>query len=293
MINHENGEKALYENLVQSGPAYRLIVHESPSWLEIKDKMPNTEMIEILSDKKAQEYKGTVDRFFALITEASPTVEISGRLTPTENLTTDLRRMLSYVLIAHDYKARIYEDDILQLELPLSSILKPSGIFSEEAIRRVEFVENLVNGYKKDAITTISINNDSRIFHDLMDLLKISEIEVLSESNYLFGVVKAEKDMVKRDIKEKTTEIIKNKYFPYLAGGVTLALSYISSLREMEAILSLLTGVGAEFLSKYDFREYAPPVQDPQLFRLGKEDMGVFSYQPFNYEYKILIPKRP
>ncbi len=52
VVNNLDGQKILYENLVQSGPAYGLVVHESPQWLEIKDKMPNADMIEIISEKK-------------------------------------------------------------------------------------------------------------------------------------------------------------------------------------------------------------------------------------------------
>ncbi len=292
-INDEMGEKILYENLVQSGPAYKLVVHESPSWLEIKDNMPDSEMIEVLSEKKAQEYKDAVSRFFSPITETSPTCLINGKIEFTENLTMDLRRALSYILIAHDHKARIYEDDILELELNLSDILIRSGVFAEDAVKRVELVENLIKGYKKDIIETISVNKDPRIFHDLMDLLDEQEIKALSEGNYLFGFIGVEKDVLKRDVNQKITNVIKNKYLPYLSGGAALALSYILSLRDLEGVLALLAGLGTEILSGYDFREYAPPVQDPQLFRLGKSPSGVFSYQPFNYDFKIAITKLP
>lgn len=104
-INDMDGQKILYENLVESGPAYKLIVHESPSWLEIRDKMPG--MIQIISGEEAENYKQIVNKFFSPITEAAQYYIVNNNKVPMENLTIDLRRALSYILIAHDYKARI------------------------------------------------------------------------------------------------------------------------------------------------------------------------------------------
>lgn len=106
IINDKDGQKLLYENLVQSGPAYKLIVHESTAWLEIKNQMFWHEALEIIPNKKAEEYKELVYRFFSPVTEAAPYVIIGQEKYPTANLTADLRRVLSYVLIAHDYKSK-------------------------------------------------------------------------------------------------------------------------------------------------------------------------------------------
>jgi hypothetical protein len=210
-------------------------------------------------------------------------------------LTLKLRRALSYILIAHDFKARIYEDDILEparARFELSETLKKSGVFSEEAIQRVKFVESLIKGYRKDSINTLSVNRDARIFNDLMDLLDKIEIQTLSEKNYLFGVVKAQKDILKREIKERITQIIKNEWFPYLIERATeLVLSYVHNLGQMEKALVFLSEVGAKILSKYDFREYAPPVQSPDLFELVKDFEFTFSYTPFNYEVKVFVAR--
>lgn len=287
-INGLEGEKILYENLVQSGPAYKLIVHESTSWEEIKDKMPRAEMIEILPNKRAQEYKEVVNKFFSPITEAARYYVIEDKKYPMENLTLDLRRALSYILIAHDFKARIYEDDILK-PIELSEILKRQNVFSEEAIQRVEFVENLIRAYQKDSVSALSVNRDARIFKDLMDLLDKEEIQILSEKDQLFGVIKVQKDMLKREIKERITQVIRNEWFPYLTETAAMALSYVFNIGAMEKALRLLTRVGAKVLSRYDFREYAPPIQSPDLFELVKDSEFTFSYTPFNYEVKIFI----
>jgi len=293
-INNRDGQVLLYENLVQSGPAYKLIVHESPSWWNIKDNMPDADMIEILSEKQAQEYVEIVNRFFSPVTEAVPYYIVNGQKVPIENLTIDLRRALSYILIAYDYKARIFEDDIVKYDFKfkVSDLLKRrKDVFSEEAIKRVEFVERLISGYQTDNIAALSVNKDSRIFNDLMDLLQKEEIRLLSEKNYLFGVLKVQKNRLKREIKELITRIVKNEWFPYITGGVTLALSYIFSLNEIRPILTYLSSLSAKILSKYDFREYAPPVQAPRLFELAKNETAFFSYKPFNYAVKILVPQ--
>ena len=299
VINNEDGQKILYENLVQSGPAYKLIVHESPSWLEIKDKMPKRDMVEILSDKKAQEYKGLVDRFFSPVSDNFKYYEANGRIELTENLTLELRRALSYILIAHDFKARIYDHTIIGYTSKLSDRLlntnKKEGkdIFPEEGIKRVKFVENLISGYKTESIPTLSINKDPRIFHDLMDLLDKEEIRMLSEKNQLFGVPKVVKDILVRDIQEGITQIMKHQWFPYLTKAAAITISIIYSESDMDRILIHLSEGGAKLLSRFDFRKVAPPFQDPQLFEYGKADTVSLSYKPFNYDYKILIPKAP
>lgn len=294
VINDEDGHKVLYENLVQSGPAYTLIVHESPVWLEIKDEMPWPEMIEIISNKKAQEYKQIVNRFFSPITEATPYYIIGGKKHPAKNLTTDLSRALSYILIAHDYRARIYEDDILRCDFMLSRLLEENKkTFSEECVFRVEFVENLIRGYQKDSVSTLSVNKDPRIFNDLMNLLSKEETKMLSEKNYLFGTLSVKKDILKREIQELLTQIVKNEWFPYIAQAAGVALSYHPDLSSVEKILSLLAGAGAKILSKFDFREYAPPIQSPRLFEpVSSRDMNFFSYTPFNYEFAFFAPPK-
>jgi len=287
VINNEKGEKILYENLVQSGPAYQLVVHESPEWLRIKDEMPRADIIEIIPEKKAQEYKEIVNKFFSPITEAAPFYEFEGEKYPSDNLTMDLRRALTYIMIGYDYKARIYEDDILKETSSTSRILMDyKDVFSEDAINRVMFVEKLIMGYRKDDIDTISINQDSRIFNDLMDLLDKEKIELLSEKNHLFGVLNTKKDMLKRDLRELIAEILNEEWLPYLVRAPTLALSYYSSLPKIMQILTFLSDLASKVLAKYDFREYAPPIQDPKLYLLGKGE-GSFMFTWFNYEYKF------
>lgn len=294
IINDKDGQRILYENMIQSGPAYRLIVHESPAWLEIKDQMFWHEALEIIPNKKAEEYKKIVNRVFSPITEATRYYAVGETKYPTENLTVDLRRALSYILIAHDYKARIYEDDILKCEPLLSEQLKEhKNIFSEEGISCVEFVENLIMGYQTDSVSTLSVNNDPRIFNDLMNLLDKEEVKMLSEKNHLFGVLKVKKDILKREIQELLTKIVKNEWFPYIAQAGGLALSYHPDLSSVERILSFLVGVGAKILSKSDFQEFAPPIQRPRLFELvNPNGINFFSYKPFNYEVKFFVLPR-
>jgi len=291
-INNEDGNKILYENLVQSGPAYKLIVHESPSWLAIKDEMPYPDMIEIIPEKKAEEYKEIVNRFFAPITEVASIVTVRGENTHIENLYMNLRRALSYILIGYDYKARIYEDDILREAFCFSDTLKEhQDVFSEEVINRVVFTEQLLAGYKKDSIETISINEDERIFDDLMDLLDRDEIKLLSEKNYLFGTLSPRMNILKREIKELINEILGKGWLPYLVNAPTLVLYYFDSAPKIMKLISYAAGVSSIVLRNYKFNEFIPPIQNPRLFELVRGPTGSFIYSWFNYEYKILIPQ--
>jgi len=279
IINRKEGLSILYENLVQSGPAYKLIVHESREWLNIKDKLPNSGMIEIISDKKAEEYKETVNRYFSPILEA-------GDYKDMFNMTMDLRQALSYILIAHDYKARIFEDMILKRKLDLSNKLD-SNTYSEEAINRVKFVEHLLKGYMKDNVETLSINKNPKIFQDLSKLLNMEKIKLLSEKNHKFGILNVKKDILKNEIKNLITDIIKHEWFPYYAQVIPLSLCYIFSQLDMEPALTFITALGTKVLSKYDFREYAPPIQNPALFELSEGPSASFKYNLFNYYYLI------
>jgi hypothetical protein len=286
VINDLDGQKILYENLVQSGPSYRLIVHDSPAWWEIRDKMCFSEGLRIISEKEAAHYIEISKKFFSPITEAAPYYEIKGQRFPMSNLTTDLRRALLYILIAHDHGARIYEDDILRLDSSVVEILKRnSETFSQEALSRAEFVEKLLAGYQRDSINTLSVNCDARIFSDLMKLLENEEIKELSSLNYLFGKLNVEKNWIKREIKQKLTEIVQNSKFEYLVKGVALGLSYHPDLESVGKILMFLSEVGAKILSRFDLKEYSPPIEDPQLFKYANlNGINTFSYKPFDYD---------
>ncbi len=295
-VNNDDGNILIYENLIQSGPAYKLIVHESPSWFEIKDKMPSGDMIEIITIEKAEEYKEKVDRFFAPISEAiRPYAQ-----THPDNLTMDLRRALSYILIAHDYKARIYGGSILKEKYEFSNSLRQLGKrVPEECIKRVEFVETLLNNYRPESIERLSINKDPRIYNDLMDLLDNEEIQLLSEKNALLGTIDIKKDILIREIKEFVTNVVQQKLLTYIVMAPLLTISFLSKT-PVQSFIPYLTGFGNELIRNLDLREYAPPIQDHHLFTYGMTDMnGIFSmssfiYTWFNYSYRwnVEIPKR-
>lgn len=170
-----------------------------------------------------------------------------------------------------------------------TSLERSSDIFSEEAIERAKFVEILLQNYQQSKIPTISVNNDARIFHDLMDLLKWDELIMMSEINFLLGCFDAAKDIIVRDIGEKVTTVVKNKWFPYIVEGSVLLYFYE---RPEVALLVFLSKIASKALSGYDFRQYAPPIEDPQLFRLASGETGIFSYTPFNYDLLIPLPPR-
>lgn len=296
--NKLDGQKAIYETIVESGPVYKLIVHECPEWLRVKDEVLRPELVEIIPDKKADEYKQIVNRFFSPITEARPYYVVDGRKYPMSNLTMDHRRALSYLVIAHDYKARICEDDILKDVLEgnrLSTLLEQNkDVFSEEALNRVRFVEELIKGYQKDTISTLSVNKDTGIFNDLMDLLDSEEIRTLSEENHLFSIIGIGKDMLKRKIKELVTRIVQNKKLPYLVELTEFVLSYIPYEQAQEFLKILpLVDLGLRALDGRDFRDFAPAVESHWLFKvLGPFKEATFSYEPFNWEFVFRIEKR-
>ncbi len=287
-LNRMGSTTVLYENIVQSGPSYRLIVHDSPEWRELSEQISSPEKIFVISEQESRKYADLAKKFFSPITEAASYYEVDGRKQPMINLTRGLRRALSYVLIGYDYNARIFDDTILEIDDALIGALKKNRIFTEEAIRRAEFVVNLLKGYRRDSITSLSINCEAKKFDELVTALEREEVKELSGLNHLFGAINVEKNALKRSVKQKVTQIIKNRWFPHAAGAIALGLSYIPNLLTIGPIISFLTDVGAQELSNYDFKEYAPPIQDPKLYMTQRGGEGsIFSYGMFNYDFLI------
>ena len=290
-INEQDGFKILYDNLVQSGPAYRLIVHDSLSWREIRDKIQNPEDIVILDDKKAEYYKQLSEDFFAPITETYPIYyNDKGQKNWTSNLVSDLRCALSYILIAYDYKARIFEDDILDYLNPLESFTK-NGL-PDDCLNRVKIVDNLLKGYSQTRIPTVFMNRDKAEIENLKKVLLRTEMKTLSALNYKFGEITVNKQALIRNINECIREALKSDWLPIVIGAGVLGLSYCAGLSAIESALSLLASGGATALSKINLKEYVPPIQDPKLFELGGPSAGkvtTFSSERFNLEYRFLI----
>lgn len=195
-INKEAGHRLLFENLVRNGPAYKLIVHDSPGWVEIRDKMPWPEMIETISEKKAEKYAHTAYQFFLPVASELGLADkehIKDTSLEFDNLVklNRYKQILAYLMIAYDYKARILGDFFLKharferlfpkpKELQRKIVLPPQrarvrseylekvkkGI-SEDEIARIDFIERLIWGYKIDSVQTLSVNKDIRILSDL------------------------------------------------------------------------------------------------------------------------------
>jgi hypothetical protein len=293
-INDQDGFKILYDNLVQSGPAYRLVVHDSPSWREIRDKIQNPEDIIILDEKKAEYYKQASIDFFAPITETYRIyIKEDGKKDWTSNLLIDMRCALSYILIAYDYKARIFEDDILDYFNPLEGMTKSE--LPENCINRVKIVDNLLKGYYRTQVPTVFMNRDKAEIENLKKLLLQTEMKTLSTLNYKFGEITVNKQVLVRDIKESIKVALKSDWLPHVIGAGVLGLSYCIGLGPIQdGVLALLADAGATALSKINFKEYVPPIQEPRLYALGGPTSGkisTFSSQRFNQEYNFYIEK--
>src|SRR5208283_2816961 len=95
-LNRMGSTTVLYENIVQSGPSYRLIVHDSPEWRELSEQISSPEKIFVISEQESRKYADLAKKFFSPITEAASYYEVDGRKQPMINLTRGLRRALSY-----------------------------------------------------------------------------------------------------------------------------------------------------------------------------------------------------
>lgn len=289
VINDQAAEMELYKSFVQSGPCYKLIVHDSPQWRKIVEEVAGTEEIMILTDADSKRYKELASSYFSPITEEiGEYYLVNGKKIASANYTADLRRVLSYILIAHDFKARIYNDDLLSAK-PISGGMT-KGIFSEDAMSRAKFAESLISGYHRDEISTLSVNTETDGLRKVKDILDRDAAKELSGINHFFGILKADKNALKRSVNEKITEGIKNKWFPDIAELATIGISFYPGLEQIGAVISKMSGIGAKVLSKYDFKEYLPPIQELNILgSIGKPgDLCTFSYQSFNDEFVFL-----
>jgi hypothetical protein len=281
----------LYKSFVQSGPCYRLIVHDSPEWRRIVEEVADIEEILILTDADCKHYKELAGRYFSPIDEETgPYYLVNGKKIPSANFTADLKRVLSYILLGHDFKARIYNDDLLNVE-PITDEMSKNN-FSEDAISRAQFAESLISGYHRDDIPTLSVNTETDVLRKVKNILDKDAARELSGISHLFGILKADKNALKRSINEKITEGIKNKWFPDIVEMVTIGLSFYPDLEKVGALISKLSGMGAKVLTTYDFREYLPPIQELNILGSKGEpgDICTFSYQSFNDEIAIFPP---
>ena len=120
----------------------------------------------------------------------------------------------------------------------------------------------------------------------LLDLLDHSEIQALSEKNESFSRLSVEKDILMRDIRELLTEIVRNDWTPLLVQA-PMGLGFVENTApKYWPLYSILMGVGVKLVKDYDFREKAPPIQKPLMYRIPMQN-GVWTYTWFNYEFSF------
>lgn len=288
-INDKQGEQRLIEALISNGPAYKVIVHESDEWHRIKDELLVGDRVEIISSKEAGQIKEKVDRFFSPVIEDIPYLKNgNGNRFPSENMTVELRRVLSYIVIANKKKAWIYENEIIKDSLEeIGYIINNQKYINDEGLNRVKALRDLLQSYTYEAIKYLSVSDNKNIAHDFFDFMDDSLAKELSVSNFNFGIIKKDIGKLKRDVEEKVTAILESSKFPYLVGGTGLLTSLVGADTIMSIVLSA-AGIIQHALRDVDLREYAPPMARENLFTL-RGDRELFSFSYFNYTRSVYI----
>ena len=288
-IGDEDGFKLLYDSLVRSGPAYRLIVHDIPAWHEIRDKIQNPEEIVILTQKQAEYYKQASLDFFAPIVDTYPRYKDEQGVKATVNLVADMKCALSYLLIASDYKARIFEDDILEYYNPITDFTR-WGV-SEDLLNRVNVVDTLLKGYTETQTPSIYMSRQHAQIANLKELLLKEQMSTLSTLNYKFGEIVVDKKVLLRDVETSIKVALKSPWLSQVIGGCAVALSYFAGARDVDLLAPYFASFATTALSQIKFKEYIPPIENPQLYALGGPTNGeiqTFSSARFNTEYVFL-----
>lgn len=289
-INDKRGEQILLEALISNGPAYKVIVHESDEWNRIKDELPLGDRVEIFSSKKADQIKEEVDRFFSPVIEGIKYLKNgNGNPVPSENITVEMRRALSYIVIANRKKAWIYDDEIIKDSFEQIRWIMDNQEninINEEGLNRVKAFRDLLQFYNNEEINHLSVTDNATITHDFFDLMDDSSVKDLSESNFNFGIIKSNLRKLKRDVEDKVTTFLQSSKFPYIYG----AHSILATLVGTDSLSYMLTASGLihHALRKVDLREYAPPMIRENLFSL-QSNMDCFSFSYFNYNYPVYV----
>ncbi len=243
-----------------------------------------------MDKKQAEYYKQASKDFFAPFTEGYRTyLNKDGTTGLTSNLIMDMRCALSYILIAYDYKARIFEKDILHYSSPLENMIKDE--LPDECINRVRIVDNLLKGYTRMRVPTVYMNKNKAEIENLKQVLLHTDMQTLSTLNYKFGEITVNKQVLIRDIRESIQRSLKTDWLKHVIGAGALGLSVWSGLDTLQGgVLGLIADAGVTALNKINLKEYVPPIEDSRLFTLGtvnQDGMGLFSAERFNYEYEF------
>jgi hypothetical protein len=283
-IDRKIASRRIYDSIMESGPSYKLIVHESPTWLSIKDELSNKNLIEIISKKKGQEYIEIVDRYFAPVSEIGQ-IKVNGTVKDLAyNLIINHRKYLTYLLIAQEHSARIGDLVSPSIELISKSLEASGDLFSEEAIIKTKFVETIINSYNLLNIPSFSTNGKIENFNELQSILDNEKIKFYSEMNYRFCYYKSRKDALIHQLRDVGTEILQDKLLPLFLISTFTPLRYFEGTPNYFYLLQTFTGILALFLRDQDFRLKAPPFQKLNYWDI--DDSGALSYTQFNYIYR-------
>ncbi|MBW1669643.1 MAG: hypothetical protein JRJ66_16675 [Deltaproteobacteria bacterium] len=292
VVNGQRGESLLLNELLKTGPCYRLIVHESEEWLKLKEVYEYYDRIEVIPNKLWEEYTEISEKFFEPLIDGIKYVEYGKSKYHPKQLVTDLSRALFLIMVGNRYNARIYDSHMISDTIKqLDYLEKNREHLNEDGFERLEAFSKLIRSYQGDWIEGISQSGDYDVYKDVSKLLSYDKIKYLSEKNYKLGILGENFNEVKLEIKEAVTEIIKSNFFPWIIEttyhlmGIGLneviGSEYYHSLGPT---LSLLT----KEIQGLDFREYAPPVVRERFLYVD----GVFMSQPVNSKVYFLTEKR-
>lgn len=293
-INEKSGEEKIARALLGNGPAYKIVVHESPGWRKVQEEVLTKDFVEIIDEKESEQIKEECNKFFSPVTEllvdTKKVVVKDGTKwpLPPKFITVELRRALSYIIIGNRKKAWIYGDECItdaldQIDTILANV-NEIGI-CEEGVKRVNALKNLLNSYTTQEIDQLSETRDAQIGHYFFDILDNAKVKELSEYNFRFGI-EPEIRKLKRDVKNMVTVALQNLKHPYLIGS----LGVLACVDRQAAIIPPAFCVLGHALRNVDFREYAPPMKKEDLLSIIP-GVHTFSYNYFNEAYPFYVTK--
>ena len=123
----------------------------------------------------------------------------------------------------------------------------------------------LLSSYNSFNEYGFDINENYPLHKEFRKILFEEEINKLLEQKHLLGLISANFDKILFNIKEIVTNFVKSKKYPYLNDLIYPIMCFQLPTSDRVKILALLGKFFLNKLPECDFREYAPPLENPRL----------------------------
>jgi hypothetical protein len=190
-------EKRILENALTFGPVKRLVAHETPSWLAVRDEGLAGFALDLVPEKEVQDFERRVDKFVAPMTEGYG-YERRGAPEPWENAYRPLRNFLVGLQIGAKYQCTLAVDQARDLgnsrEGAISNVdglLRQEVLANDEEVAdRLRSVKSLAESYAAHEVAGLRLDKGTSTTEALLKALENQDVLDASRAKWNLGVAK-------------------------------------------------------------------------------------------------------